>query len=111
MPNFDSVLILGDFNIHVCCPSKPLVSEFMHLVESFNLTQFVAGPTHKLGHTLDLVLSCGSPIWKQLMPVYQIIVLWYLIHFCLSYQQILISLLAALATLTLQLPISSPRPS
>ena len=34
----------------------------MHLIESFNLTQFTTGPTHKLGHTLDLVLSCGKPI-------------------------------------------------
>ena len=26
MPNFDRILILGDFNIHVCCPFEPLVS-------------------------------------------------------------------------------------
>ncbi len=24
----DSLLILGDFNIHICCPEKPLVKEF-----------------------------------------------------------------------------------
>lgn len=34
----------------------------MHLIESFNMTQFTTGPTHKLGHTLDLVLSCGFAI-------------------------------------------------
>ena len=65
MPNFDHILILGNLNIHVCCPSKPLVSEIMHLIESFNLTQFTTGPTHKLGHTLDLVLSCGFPIFNM----------------------------------------------
>ena len=31
MSNHDRVLILGDFNIHVCCPSKPMVSDFLHL--------------------------------------------------------------------------------
>ena len=66
MPNFDKVLILGDLNIHVCCPSKPLVTDCMHLVESFNIKQLITGPTHKLGHTLDLVSSvvCQLIIWK-----------------------------------------------
>ena len=57
--NFDQALILGDINIHVCCPTKPLVNDFMHLIESFNLTLLKTGPTHRLGHTLDLVLSLG----------------------------------------------------
>ncbi len=56
---YDRLLIMGDFNIHVCCESKPLVKEFLSLVDSFNLTQSVTGPTHEKGHTLDLVLSCG----------------------------------------------------
>ncbi len=50
---------MGDFNIHVCCESKPLVKEFLSLIDSFNLTQSVTGPTHEKGHTLDLVLSYG----------------------------------------------------
>ncbi|KAI2651126.1 hypothetical protein H4Q32_019149 [Labeo rohita] len=58
----DRLLILGDFNIHLCCPSKPLVNEFLFLIESLNLSQFVSAPTHNLGHTLDLVLSLGVPI-------------------------------------------------
>lgn len=37
---YDNVLIDGDFNIHVCCPNKP-VSEFLQLVDSFNFTQIV----------------------------------------------------------------------
>lgn len=55
--NYDYFLIAGDFNIHVCCESRPLVNEFLNLVDSFNLTQSVSGPTHEKGHTLDLVLS------------------------------------------------------
>ena len=31
-------------------------------MDSFNLTQSVTGPTHKHGHTLDLVLSLGFPV-------------------------------------------------
>lgn len=33
----DNLLIVGDFNIHLCCPSKPLVKEFVQLIDSFNL--------------------------------------------------------------------------
>ncbi len=29
VPNVDRLLILSDFNTHVCCPDKPLVSEFL----------------------------------------------------------------------------------
>ncbi len=62
VPSCDNILILGDFNIHVCCPNKPMVSEFLQLVDSFNFMQFISNPTHEQGHTLDLVLSLGLPI-------------------------------------------------
>lgn len=55
--NVDWLLVLGDFNIHVCCPDKLLVSEFLQIVDSFNL--FQSGATHDKGHTLDLILSFG----------------------------------------------------
>ncbi len=32
------------------------------LAESFNITQFVSGSTHRAGHTLDLVLSLGLSV-------------------------------------------------
>lgn len=41
MLHYDSVLILGDFNIHVCCPSSMFTSDFIKLLDSFNLTQYV----------------------------------------------------------------------
>lgn len=59
LAKFDSVLVLGDFNIHVCCHQKPLVKDVLDLIDSFNITQSVKSPTHERGHTLDLVLSCG----------------------------------------------------
>ncbi len=55
-------MIVGDFNIHICCEDKPLVKDFLNVIESFNLTQFASGPTHQCGHTLDLVLGCGLSV-------------------------------------------------
>lgn len=59
LPN--KVLILGDFNIHLCCPLKPhpLTTDFTELIDSFNLSQGVTVPTHSKGHTLDRVLTLG----------------------------------------------------
>ena len=57
--NTERLLIIGDFNIHVCCDSRPLVKDFLNLIDSFNLKQSVTAPTHEKGHTLDLVLSLG----------------------------------------------------
>lgn len=55
----DRLLVLGDFNIHVCCPSKPMVKNFMNLIDSLSFVQCVSSPTHNLGHTLDLILTRG----------------------------------------------------
>ncbi len=60
--NYDRFLLVGDFNIHVCCQSNPLSKEFLSLVESFGLVQWIKDSTHIQGHTLDLVLSHGFAI-------------------------------------------------
>ena len=59
LPKYDRVLIVGDFNIHTCCPDEPLSKSFLNVIDSFNFVQSVCGPTHVRGHTLDLVLSYG----------------------------------------------------
>ena len=51
------VLILGDFNFHVNNKTDRDAHDFMHLLDTFNLVQHVAGSTHKSGHTLDLLIS------------------------------------------------------
>lgn len=56
---YDKIIILGDFNIHVCCPSQTFDTDFMDTLESFNLTQAIQEPTHSKGHTLDRVLYSG----------------------------------------------------
>ena len=62
MPKYSMVLITGDLNVHVCCPTNPLVKEFLNVIEAFNFTQSVSGPTHEHGHTLDLVLTYGISV-------------------------------------------------
>lgn len=37
---------LSRFILHICCDDKPLVKDFLNVIQSFNLTQFVSGPTH-----------------------------------------------------------------
>lgn len=59
---YDHLLILSDFNIHVCCPGIPMVTEFTHVLDSFGFIQHVDRATHVLGHTLDLVISYGFSI-------------------------------------------------
>lgn len=53
---YNRLFIVGDFNIHVCCKLNSLAKDFISLVNSFDFTQVVNGPTHKHDHTLDLVL-------------------------------------------------------
>lgn len=62
LPKFDKILICGDFNIHVCCSANQLGNDFRDLLDSFDLTQLVAGPTHNLGHTLDLIITYGLSV-------------------------------------------------
>ena len=62
IPTYNRILIAGDFNIHVCCADKPLVKDFLNLIDSFNLVQCVSGPTHEHGHTLDLILTGGLSV-------------------------------------------------
>lgn len=57
--NYDKVIIAGDFNIHIDDLSNRFASEFLNITESFNLVQYVFGPTHKCGHTIDLVFTLG----------------------------------------------------
>lgn len=58
---FPSELIIsGDFNIHVDNPTLPECSSFSTVLDCTDLVQHVHFPTHKLGHTLDLLLSRSS---------------------------------------------------
>ncbi|XP_041467318.1 uncharacterized protein LOC121417647 [Lytechinus variegatus] len=53
-------VLLGDFNVHFDCPDKQDVARFIRILSSSGLSQHVSGPTHRRGHTLDLVISRSS---------------------------------------------------
>ncbi|XP_040912342.1 uncharacterized protein LOC121193970 isoform X2 [Toxotes jaculatrix] len=52
-----SLLLLGDFNIHIDSPKCKFSADFLDILNCFNLTQHVNSPTHSRGHILDLVCS------------------------------------------------------
>lgn len=54
-----STFLLGDLNVHVDSGSCPFATEFLALLDCFDFTQHVRGPTHNKGHTLDLICSTG----------------------------------------------------
>uniref|UniRef100_A0A8C6Q3C2 Reverse transcriptase domain-containing protein n=1 Tax=Nothobranchius furzeri TaxID=105023 RepID=A0A8C6Q3C2_NOTFU len=56
---YERALIMGDFNVHICCPAKPLVKDFTDTLDSFGLKQVVSVPTHNQSHILDLVMFYG----------------------------------------------------
>ena len=51
------LLITGDFNFHVDCPTKADAKNFADLMNTFGLIQHVHVPTHSSGHTLDLTIT------------------------------------------------------
>jgi len=61
-PLYDRMLLLGDFNIHLCCPGRPLVAEFSNILNSFGFSKHINQATHVLGHTLDRIMSYGSSV-------------------------------------------------
>lgn len=40
------ILILDDFNIHVCCSANAFAKDFLNLMSSLKFVQWVNGPTH-----------------------------------------------------------------
>lgn len=57
----DCIILAGDFNIwfdeNLEDKYKKYKTEFSSLLNKYSLTQHVKSPTHKEGHTLDLVIS------------------------------------------------------
>ena len=52
-----NLLIVGDFNYHMDKISNLETVKFNKILESFSLVQHINGPTHKKGHTLDLIIT------------------------------------------------------
>ena len=52
-----SLLIIGDFNFHVEDCNDRSALRFLQLLETFNMEQHIREPTHRSGHTLDLMIT------------------------------------------------------
>ena len=50
-----TVILLGDFNIHIDNPSSIFTNDFTSLLDCLGITQHVNLPTHNKGHILDLI--------------------------------------------------------
>ena len=50
-------MLVGDLNFHLDIKDDPDVIKFLDLIDSCGLTQSVVGPTHRSGHTLDVVVT------------------------------------------------------
>ena len=52
-----SLLIAGDFNLHINDVRDTTATRFLQLIESFNVKQHVCEPTHRSVHILDLLIT------------------------------------------------------
>ena len=55
--NSDTIILVGDFNFHFEFSESNEVKSLVDLTSTYGLSQLVVGPSHKLGHTLDLVFA------------------------------------------------------
>ena len=53
----DKLIVMGDFNLHVDSSSSIPANKFLTMMESYGFHQYVTGPTHNRGLTLDLVFA------------------------------------------------------
>ena len=62
-----NLLIAGDFNFHWNNTEDDRVQKLADLLESYNLEQHISQPTHKLGNTLDLLITrhSESTVYEQ----------------------------------------------
>ncbi len=70
----DTVLIVGDFNIHIDNEKYALGSAFIDILNSIGVRQHVSGPINFRNHTLDLIQSHGIDVNDVDTLIYQIII-------------------------------------
>lgn len=57
LSEYNSVVMLGDFNIHINDPSDMDAQVFMDTMEAFGLKQHIKRPTHRHRNILDLIFT------------------------------------------------------
>ena len=69
MLSSERLLIVGDLNIHVDVPDDADAIKFLDLLECMRLTQHVITPTHRSGHSLDLIITRDLDGLVQTLPI------------------------------------------
>ena len=54
--NTAEIILTGDINLHLDVTSNPNTQKFTQILKSIGLQQHAVGPTHYLGHTLDILI-------------------------------------------------------
>ena len=64
--SYGKIVCMVDFNLHVNNMENPDAQVFLDMITAFSLKKHVAFPTHRSGHTLDLVITESvSPLSVQ----------------------------------------------
>ena len=63
----NEIIICGDFNIHVNKPKDKNTIKLNTIIDTFDLTQHINQPTHRLGNTLDLVITRKQTLMKGII--------------------------------------------
>ena len=64
--SYGKIVCMGNFNLHVNNTENPDAQVFLDMITAFGLENHIAFPTHKSGHTLDLVtMESVSPLSVQ----------------------------------------------
>ncbi|XP_077774334.1 uncharacterized protein LOC144325324 [Podarcis muralis] len=59
---FPNLLVLGDFKVHADAAPSSQALDLVTSMATLGLCQFVLGPTHQAGHTLDLIFGAGIDV-------------------------------------------------
>ena len=62
-----AIAIVGDINIHLDVVNDPNTIKFLHSLDDHDLMQHVVGPTHRDGHTLDVLIMRSNTIAPALV--------------------------------------------
>ena len=57
-----NLLVLGGFNVHADDTPSSQALDLVTSMATLGLSQFVLGPTHQAGHTLDLIFGAGIDV-------------------------------------------------
>ena len=57
LDNNSPLIIAGDFNFHVDDHNCTSAGKYRDLLDTFSLRQWISGPTHRAGHTIDHIIT------------------------------------------------------